>query len=70
MNEGIINNDNFRRKREADGFVRGLILTHNLSRKEACTFFSIGRNQFDRVRNFNPLLPLPKKSINENAVRA
>ena len=59
----------FRRKTEADGFVRGLILTHNMSRNEACSFFSIGRNRFDRVRNSNPLLPLSKKSINENAVR-
>ena len=58
-----------RRKTEADGFVRGLILTHNMSRNEACSFFSIGRNRFDRVRNSNPLLPPSKKSINENAVR-
>ena len=59
----------FRRKTEADGFVRGLILTHNMSRNEACSFFSIGRNRFDRVRNSNPLLPPSKKSINEHAVR-
>ena len=57
-----------RNKRESDGFLRGLILSHNLSRAEAMDFFKIGRYKYDRLRNLNPNLPIPKRRPNDNAV--
>ena len=59
-----------RRKRESDGFLRGVILSQNLSRAEAMTFFKIGRYKFDRLRDMNPTRPVPKKRPNDNAVTA
>ena len=59
-----------RKKWESDGFLRGLILSHNLSRVEAMEFFKIGRYRFDRLRNLNPAQPIPKRRPNENAVSA
>ena len=47
-----------------------MIMTHNLSRKEACAFFNLGRYRFDRLRNMNPLQPIPKKRPTENCVTA
>ena len=32
-----------RRKREADGFLRGIIVANNISREEAAEFFKVGR---------------------------
>ena len=57
-----------RKKRESDGFLRGLILSHNLSRAEAMEFFKIGRYKYERLRNLNPNLPIPKKRPNDNAI--
>ena len=57
-----------RKKRESDGFLRGVILSQNLSRAEAMTFFKIGRYRFDRLRDLNPNLPVPKKRPNDNVL--
>ena len=48
--------------------MRGLILSHNLSRAEAMEFFKIGRYKYERLRNLNPNLPIPKKRPNDNAI--
>ena len=40
MEENLLNLYYSRRKREADGFVRGLISAHNLSRNEAYAFLA------------------------------
>ena len=39
-----------RKKWESDGFLRGLILSHNLSRAEAMELFKIGRYKYDRLK--------------------
>ena len=53
-----------RRKREADGFLRGLIVSHNLSREEATKFFKIGRYRYDRLREMKPNHPiLPRRPM-------
>ena len=57
-----------RKKWEADGFLRGVVVAHNLSSREAMEFFKIGRYRFDRLRNLNPNLPVPKQRPSENAV--
>ena len=54
-----VNSD--RRKREADGFIRGLIVGHSLSREEATKLFKIGRLRYDRLRNMNPNQPIPAR---------
>ena len=59
-----------RRKREADGFLRGLILGHNLSREETCFLFKIGRYRYDRIRNMNPNQPVPKIRPSDRCVTA
>jgi hypothetical protein len=59
-----------RKKRESDGFLRGIILSQNLSRFEAMTFFKIGRYKFDRLRDLNPNQPVPKKRPNDNVITA
>ena len=51
-----------RRKREADGFIRGIIVGNNLSREEAAAMFEIGRYRYDRLRNMNPNLPIPSNT--------
>ena len=51
----------FRRKREADGFLRGIMVSHSLSRTEGMLFFKVGRGRFDRLRDLNPLLPIPRR---------
>ena len=43
-------------------------MAHNLSSREAMEFFKIGRYRFDRLRNLNPNLPVPKQRPSENAV--
>ena len=35
---------------------------HNLSREEAAAVFAIGRHRYDRLRNLNPTLPIPRRS--------
>ena len=50
-----------RRKREADGFLRGIIVANNISREEAAEFFKVGRYRYDRLRNMDPTKPIPKK---------
>ena len=59
-----------RKKWESDGFLRGLILSHDLSRKEVMAFFKIGRYKYDRLKSLNPALPIPKRRPNDNAVSA
>ena len=50
-----------RRKREADGFVRGIIIANNISREEAAEFFKVGRCRYDRLRNMDPTKAIPKR---------
>ena len=57
-----------RKKSVSDGFLRGIILSQDLSRAEAMLFFKIGRYRFDRIREYNPNLPIPKKRPNDNIV--
>ena len=59
-----------RKKWESDGFLRGLIVSHNLSRAEAMEFFKIGRYKYDRLKGLNPTQPIPKRRPNENAISA
>jgi len=49
-------------KREADVFMRGLIVGHSLSREEATKLFKIGRFRYDRLRYMDPLsLDIPNQ---------
>ena len=57
-----------RRKREYDGFLRGVIISTSLSRAEAV--FKIGRYKFDRLRDLNPNIPIPKKRPNDNVINS
>ena len=59
-----------RRKREADGFLRGIIVSNKISREEAAVFFKIGRYRYDRLRNMNPTLPIPQKRPADHRVTA
>eukprot|EP00092_Neocalanus_flemingeri_P021945 GFUD01023802.1.p1 GENE.GFUD01023802.1~~GFUD01023802.1.p1 ORF type:complete len:133 (-),score=27.21 GFUD01023802.1:107-505(-) len=62
--------DSDRRKREADGFVRGLINGHSLTRLEASDFFNIGNYRWNRLKNLNPVTTrkIRKKIMLELAV--
>ena len=35
---------------------------HTLSREEAAAVFAIGRHRYDRLRNLNPSLPIPRRT--------
>ena len=59
-----------RRKREADGFMRGLILGHSLSREEASFLCKIGRCRYDRLRNLNPNQPIVARRPPDHRVTA
>ena len=50
-----------RRTREADGFLRGIIVANNISREEAAEFFKVGRYRYDRLRNMDPTKAIPKR---------
>ena len=47
----------FRHKREADGFMRGLIVTHTISREEAAEAFHIGGYHYKWLREMDPNKP-------------
>ena len=51
-----------RRKREADGFIRGIIVSNQISREDAAAIFEIGRYRYDRLRKLNPNLPIPSSN--------
>ena len=55
-----------RRKREADGFLRGVIVSNSISREEAAAFFKVGRYRYDSLRNLNPSLPIPSSNSRPN----
>ena len=59
-----------RRKREADGFMQGLILGHSLSREEASFLCKIGRCRYDRLRNLNPNQPIVARRPPDHRVTA
>ena len=52
----------YRRKREADGFLRGIIVANNISREEAAEFFKVGSYRYDRLRNMNPAKAIPNRA--------
>ena len=50
-----------RRKREADGFLRGIIIANNISREEAAEYFKVGQYRYNRLRNMDPSKAIPKR---------
>ena len=52
----------YRRKREADGFLRGIIVANNISREEAAEFFKVGSYRYDRLLNMNPAKAIPNRA--------
>ena len=50
--------------------MRGIIVSNSISREEAAAMFKIGRFRYDRLRNMNPTLPIPRSRPNYRAVTA
>ena len=45
-------------------------MSNNISREEAGALFKVGRNRYDRLRNLNPTLPIPRPRPNYRVVTA
>ena len=46
------------------------MVSHSLSRTEGMLFFKVGRGRFDRLRDLNPLLPIPRRMPASHRVTA
>ena len=50
----------FRKKSEADGFVRSIMIEHSLSMVEVLAFFNIGSGRVTRLKSYDPTKPVPQ----------
>lgn len=60
----------YRGKKEADGFLKGVIFSSKLSRREAFAVFNIGNYRLDRLLNDDSTNPPVAKPQNPNALSA
>ena len=60
----------FSMRKEADGFLKGLIISSQLSRRESFALFQIGNYRHDRLLNEDPTNPPLARPQNPNALSA